>query len=215
MILSRQWKRLSVDAPPASCPPCHYFCQKDLLTLIIASMTSQWRHMTSCDITSLHQFSCQTDGQKDRRTDGQMDGTENIASTANAAGNKESLGPSLFDQNEHGDLSEIEWKVFPSHCHAKSKWLVNWSKSRRAPLIACRVFYIHIFTHLYHFWIWQGFIRLSIIKNPANELYTQSVFQLLIWTDTHVAYQCLYWATFVNYSWYQNQDNIEYKNHRS
>ena len=45
---------------------CHYFCPKDLLTLIIASMTSDRR----------------TEGQMDRRTDG----TENITSTADAGG---------------------------------------------------------------------------------------------------------------------------------
>ena len=59
--LSCKWKRVSVDAPPASCPPCHYFCPKDLLTLIIASMTSRWRHMTSCDVMWRHVTSQQCD----------------------------------------------------------------------------------------------------------------------------------------------------------
>ncbi len=31
--LRPKWKCLSVDAPPASCPPWQYFCPKDLLTL--------------------------------------------------------------------------------------------------------------------------------------------------------------------------------------
>ncbi len=54
-VLSRQkkkkrkdkWKRLSVDTPPASCPPCHYFCPKDLLTLIGTSrdVTAVWHDM--------------------------------------------------------------------------------------------------------------------------------------------------------------------------
>ncbi len=30
-----QWKRLSVDAPPAPCPPCQYFCPKVLLAVIL------------------------------------------------------------------------------------------------------------------------------------------------------------------------------------
>ena len=36
-----------------------------------------------------------------------------------------------------------------------------------------------------------------------------------MYADSHAAYQRLYWATFVNYSWYQEKDRIEYKNHRS
>ncbi len=81
-----KWKRLSVDAPPASCPPCHYFCPKDLLTLIDASMTYVKQFVRE----SVHR-------QTDRRTDGQTDGTENITSTAGAGGkNVNYLWPSLL-----------------------------------------------------------------------------------------------------------------------
>ena len=38
-----QWKRLSVDGPLASCPPCQYYCQKT------------WHHaMTTYDVVTLH-----------------------------------------------------------------------------------------------------------------------------------------------------------------
>ena len=64
-----QWKCLSVDTPPPLCPLCQYFCPKDLLTLIICSMTSchgmtsddvtAWRHMTSCEVTAVwHDIIC-------------------------------------------------------------------------------------------------------------------------------------------------------------
>ncbi len=35
IILFYTWKPLSVDAPPASCPPCQYFCPKGLLILCL------------------------------------------------------------------------------------------------------------------------------------------------------------------------------------
>ena len=33
-VITGKWKRLSVDGPPASCPPCQYSCPIVLLTLI-------------------------------------------------------------------------------------------------------------------------------------------------------------------------------------
>ncbi len=122
------WKRPSVDARPASCPPCHYFCPKDLLTLIVTSHHSSvtWHIMSKQselhtnfhllyaskitffwpwpltlsitlvqDIVQIHPSNnfcvrmsngLAVRASTDRRTEGQMDGTENITSTADAGG---------------------------------------------------------------------------------------------------------------------------------
>ncbi len=59
-------KTRSVDAPPASCPPCHYFCPKDLLTLIFASVTCTSSPNTGVVVYNVPWV--HPDGQTDRRT---------------------------------------------------------------------------------------------------------------------------------------------------
>ena len=56
------WKRLNVDAPPTSCPPCHYFCPEDLLM----SNGSAVRVFTETDGTENITLTADTGG-KDRK----------------------------------------------------------------------------------------------------------------------------------------------------